>query len=780
MIDESVIERIQGIYSACSYDEQMVLRQILQEIADTGDSETYHNVWLADFKEMPVSIEQFISDPYYLGETTKNGAMVYPFWKQTLTDIFNHGNQYNEIILSGATRIGKTSTSVKIMAYMLYRLMLYRDPQGYFGLQPNSKLTLAFANLTKDLAAGVAFTEFNQALKHSKWFMEHGSMNRGTVNQIYMPDGDIEIIAGSSASNFLGMQIWCCLVGSTKVRCATGVKTLEECSRTFQSVVLQYDKKYKCVIPHIFGNIQITKYVNDTVRVVLTDGTNIEGTPDHRFLLDSGEYKSIGELCISDKLKLLDNKDVQILSISKIHYDDPIPVYDVLNAYYHNFVVIGNTCSLIAHNCMMDETNFAKSGVKDISLAKEHMKHLYDTVNARVSGTFRIKGDVYGKIIAASSKNTDSDFLSDHIESQLNAGNTHLYLVDQPQWVVQPKEKFSSNVFHFTVGDRYKKGFVIPPENDDEEHRQEYLKQGYKVMEAPAEFRRNFTADYDIALRDIAGISVAGAMGFITQEAITPNLSTTRHNPFFTDVIQVGTQDNFTIEEYFRLDVVPKQLLARIMNIHLDLSETTDRTGITGVCVDGDKIVEDFYGKKIQMPFLREVFSVGIEAPRGDRLSFQKVVNFLLWLRKQGFTIGTISTDQYQSSYMREVLTAQGFHTDKVSVDSSDEPYIGLKNILYDQRIELVRNDLRDDELIHLQRVNNKIDHPTTANGGKKGSKDISDSLAGACYTLTTEHIVSKPAPKSAIAAMVSVNGSGNQRNNPLASVFPGFNIPRR
>ena len=38
----------------------MVLRQILQEIADTGDSETYHDVWLADFKEMPVSVIHII------------------------------------------------------------------------------------------------------------------------------------------------------------------------------------------------------------------------------------------------------------------------------------------------------------------------------------------------------------------------------------------------------------------------------------------------------------------------------------------------------------------------------------------------------------------------------------------------------------------------------------------------------------------------------------------------------------------------------------------------
>lgn len=776
MIDESVIERIQNIYSTCSYDEQMILRQILQEIVDTGDSETYRNVWLADFKEVPVSIEQFICDPYYLGETTKNGEMVYPFWKQTLTDIFNHGNQYNEIILSGATRIGKTSTSVKIMAYMLYKLMLYRDPQGYFGLQPNSKLTLAFANLTKDLAAGVAFTEFNQALKHSKWFMEHGSMNRGTVNQIYMPDGDIEIIAGSSASNFLGMQIWCCLVGSTRVRCATGVKTLEECSRTFQSVVLQYDEKYKCCIPHIFGSIQITKYVNDTVRVVLADGTTIEGTPDHRFLLDSGEYKSIGKLCISDKLKLLDNKNVQILSIHQIHYDNPIPVYDVLNAYYHNFVVIGNTCSLIAHNCMMDETNFAKSGVKDISLAKEHMKHLYDTVNARVSGTFRLKGDVYGKIIAASSKNTDFDFLSDHIETQQNAGNAHLYLVDQPQWVVQPKERFSSERFHFTVGDRYKKGFVIPEENDDEEHRQEYIKQGYEVMEAPAEFRRNFMADYDIALRDIAGRSVAGAMGFITQDAITPNVSQTRYNPFFMDIIQIGTQDNDTIEQYFHIDVVPKVLKSRITNIHLDLSETGDRTGICGVCVDGSKIVTDFEGRKIEMPFFREVFSTALEAPRGDRISYQKIVNFLFWLRRQGFNIGTVSTDQYQSTFMREILTAEGFKTSKVSVDASEEPYIGLRSILYDQRIELLKNELRENELIKLQRVNNRIDHPT------KGSKDAADSLCGAVFTLVSEHVVSAPQKGSVISAMAAVNRpkSNKQGTLPMFPMINNFNPNRR
>ena len=47
-----------------------------------------------------------------MGRVNRNGEAVYPFWKHTIRDIFDHGNQYNEIALSGATRIGKTSTAI--------------------------------------------------------------------------------------------------------------------------------------------------------------------------------------------------------------------------------------------------------------------------------------------------------------------------------------------------------------------------------------------------------------------------------------------------------------------------------------------------------------------------------------------------------------------------------------------------------------------------------------------------------------------------------------------
>lgn len=458
---------------------------------------------------------------------------------------------------------------------------------------------------------------------------------------------------------------------------------------------------------------------------------------------------------------------MKIKSIKKISYDTPQPVYDVVDVKpYHNFIAYDKS-PVIFHNCaFIDECNFAKSGVKDINKAKVSMKALYDTINARISGTFRRNGEVFGKMVTASSKNTDSDFLSDHIKNQLDAGNNHLYLVDEPQWKILPPEMFSDKKFYFTVGDRYKRGFVVPEENEDELHLQAYRDEGYEVVEAPAELRKNFLADYDIALRDIAGISVVGAMGFIAQELITPNISQDRANPFFTDEIIVGTHDNATIEEFFHPEVVPKNLKRCPLNIHLDLSETGDRTGIAGVVADGTKIVEDYTGRKIVMPFFRELFVVGIKCPRGDRLSFQKVVNFIIWLRRSGFNVNTISTDQYQSSYLREVLNQQGFNTEKISVDASMDPYLGLRNALNDQRIELVKHQLQEDEMVKLQRVNNKIDHPAD------GSKDCSDCLCGAVWTLTKNAPVDTPPPKKTASVIASVNGPGRysprNRNNSL------------
>ena len=652
---EDIISRIKGIYNNCNPVEQKLLLKIVEELGDKGYSETLEQIYLVDFKEVPVSINRFLTDPEYLGASNDNGNQIYPGWWQVYEDVFDNTKDIYEVCLSGATRIGKSSTAVACMCYMTYLLMCYRNPQKYFGLKEVSRATVAFANLTKDLATGVAYREFNDTLLKSPWFNRHGRFTNSTTKPVFIPEGNqIELVAASDAAHVLGMQLWAALI---------------------------------------------------------------------------------------------------------------------------------------------DEVNFSRAGVKDLSISKNHMKHLYNTANARITGTFKLNGRIYGKMFTCSSKNTDNDYLSEHIEQQLDAGNKHMYLFDKPQWEVLPKYRFGEKTFFITVGDRFKRGFVVPDENSDEEHLAAYRQEGYQVLEVPEDYKPNFKADYDIALRDIAGISVVGAMGFITQDLITPNIAEDRVNPFFEDYLEIGGHDNDTIERHFHLDVVPQKLKQLQMYIHLDLAEVSDHTGICGIVQDGTKNVLDMNtDKKVMMPYLKEVFQVSIGAPRGDRMSFQKVINFILWLKRNGFWIQLVTTDQYQSSYVRENLIQQGIEAEQLSVDKNMDAYKALRNLLYDQRLELIKCDLQEVEMINLQRVgddqNGRIDHkpqtnsvsavPSLANGyNSKGiGKDASDSVAGACFSLIKHAELIKPPAKNVINAIASANLNRNpynrygSNNNP---VLPGF-----
>lgn len=298
-----VIQRIQDYIDNCGPEDKAVLMTILKEISSVGYSQTYENLYLSDFKEVPVSIDRFLCDPEYLGNTNDNGNMVYPEWKTVMHDIFAERTKYYEIALSGATRIGKSSTMVSSMAYMTYLLMIYRDPHRFFNKKGVSKFTIAFANLTKDLAAGVAFHEYQTTLKSSPWFDRNGRFTNSINDYRYVPNGDrIDIIPASDSSHVLGMQLWC-LVGSTQILTDKGIKSLEECAGSRCNVMQLVEGD----LISTQAEVLLTKYVTETIRIELEDGSIIEGTPEHMIMLSDGSYKCLGELSSSDDLLTLND-----------------------------------------------------------------------------------------------------------------------------------------------------------------------------------------------------------------------------------------------------------------------------------------------------------------------------------------------------------------------------------------------------------------------------------------------------------------------------------------
>lgn len=634
MIDVDIPQRIQNIYKSCNAEEQAVLRQILEEFAMYGESETYNNVWLADYKEIPVDKETFLTSPRFLGPSNNNGASIYPRWMEVMKELEVEGNQKYEIVFTGATRTGKTSTAVSDALYQLYRVMCLRDPQSYFGLKVSTTLLFFFFNITQTLAKGVAFKEFNTTIQYCPWFLEHGHMSASESNPIYIPEGgQIEIAYGSDASHALGRASYCVI---------------------------------------------------------------------------------------------------------------------------------------------FDECNFAAAGIKDINKAKARMKAKYDTLVARVTGTFVKNGEVYGKLYIISSKNSDSDFMEDYIAAQRKAGNPHMYIFDEPQWKVWPKNKYSSDrMFYIALGGRHLRSFVVPDDQMDPQSLKDIEAQGYKLMEVPEDNKTRFLSDFDIALRDIAGVSVPGTLSYITQATIDPCISPSRKNPFYNDVISIGTKDTLTLEEFFHMNEVDLTRRHLPMFIHLDLSLTTDRTGISGVWVSGSKEVVSIEDNKsrIAQPTFTHVFSIALEAPKGDKIPYSKILGFICWLRSQHFNIAGVSRDQFQSEHMAQLLEEQGFTVSKLSLDRSPQGYDTLKSTLLEQRIDMLNIKLLQDELIMLQRdsMTGKLDHPANS------TKDMSDSFAGAVWNAT----INNPGvviPTTKVANVFSnVNGPRNLNRDNFAGLFGNF-----
>lgn len=301
MYDIDLVDRIQKIYDSCCPEEQQYLLQILSELAETGTSKTYEDVWLADYKEIPVDKTTFLTDPYYLGNSNDCGKSIYPVWLETMQELERAGNQYWEIVFSGATRTGKTSTAVSDSSYNLYRLMCLRDPQKYFGLKSVTTISIFFFNLNATLAKGVAFKEFNSTLATSPWFQQHGHFTRSEQNPIYVPEGGlIEISYGSDASHALGKAVYC-LVGTTKVLTADGYKALQDIAGPCKVAQLTPED----TIIYVDAYTALTKYTQDTIKITLADGSTIEGTPEHKIMLSDGSYKALGEITLDDDIKNL-------------------------------------------------------------------------------------------------------------------------------------------------------------------------------------------------------------------------------------------------------------------------------------------------------------------------------------------------------------------------------------------------------------------------------------------------------------------------------------------
>ena len=278
----------------------------LKELVDAGVYD--------DFEEIPVSFEEFITNREYLGNSwlDSNGNLkAFPFWVKQEKKVFPlpMRSPYHTILLEGGTGLGKTSFAVcMVIAYYLHIVLCLRDPHEYFDLADQKKITFAFLNIvTKTIAYKNAWGMFHKALLSSHWFMKHGASTGGRIPEWYCVDKPIDVVYGSSASAFIGLDVLC-LTGDTKIWHEDGTwKTLESLENK-KLQLYNYNATEKYIALSDVCEVKKTKETQDLIEIITEDGSSIKCTPEHRFLLKTGQYKLAKDLTEEDELE--DGEDI--------------------------------------------------------------------------------------------------------------------------------------------------------------------------------------------------------------------------------------------------------------------------------------------------------------------------------------------------------------------------------------------------------------------------------------------------------------------------------------
>ena len=228
------------------------------------------------------------------------------------------------------------------------------------------------------------------------------------------------------------------------------------------------------------------------------------------------------------------------------------------------------------------------------------------------------------------------------------------------------------------------------------------------------------------ALRDIGGVSIRSTHPFLIDVERVKQCFGTHPSILSRNSIDFSKQAlKFKDSSKF-----PNPNLSRF--VHVDLSLNTDHTGVVMGHVSHFTQMDRGDGYTEMLPVIHIDFALDIIPPPGGEIDFNKIRLLIYKLKESGTNIRWITFDSFQSVDMIQQLQRKGFKSGIQSVDTTPIPYILLKNALYDQRVKIPNHDRLYDELISLERneQKGKVDHRP------QKSKDLADCLAGVVYGL--------------------------------------------
>ena len=181
------------------------------------------------------------------------------------------------------------------------------------------------------------------------------------------------------------------------------------------------------------------------------------------------------------------------------------------------------------------------------------------------------------------------------------------------------------------------------------------------------------------------------------------------------------------IDNHKRFDLTFKPDPDKVYYVHADLAQVHDKCAVAIAHVErwvNVQIIKDYE----QVAPIVIVDAVAWWEPKVEGpVDLSEVKKWIMNLRREGFSIGMVTFDRWQSFDIQQELKAVGMRTDTVSV--AKKHYEDLAMMIYEERIAMPMIPLLLEEMSELKIMkNNRVDHP------RKKSKDLADAVCGAVF----------------------------------------------
>ena len=181
------------------------------------------------------------------------------------------------------------------------------------------------------------------------------------------------------------------------------------------------------------------------------------------------------------------------------------------------------------------------------------------------------------------------------------------------------------------------------------------------------------------------------------------------------------------LDSFRRFDETFKPDENKTYYIHADLAQKHDKCAVAIAHVDkwvNVQVIKDYE----QVAPIVVVDAVAWWEPKVEGpVNLSEVKQWIMNLRRQGFNIGMVSFDRWQSFDIQNELQAVGIRTETVSV--AKKHYEDLAMMVYEERVSIPMIPLLLEEMSELKIMKgNRVDHP------RKKSKDLADAVTGAVF----------------------------------------------